>query len=389
MRMKKKAQSDGVAIATLVLLTGLFILVYLILIPPAEREALLKGEGNVSRESGVSRGLLLSESPGIVTLASSGTVKKNIANIYLSSGIDRDITTIATSAYVSKTAFSDNPKTYYFNINNLDQLDSASLLFVVKNFRGNLVVKLNNNDIFEGEVNANDLPIELPKTNLGKNNKLEFSTSVNYFVKNYYELGDVQLIKKVKVENKQFVVPVTLTGSERNNLKRTTLKYFVNCINPSTTPDILKITVNKKPVSNTYIRCDAGVSNIDISNSDLFTGTNELQFSIDKGTYSIEGAQFVLETSAADYPKYSFDVSDNDFDKLDGGNLDATLKIKFRGSGNKKLSVTINEDEISIDTDKLDYERVITRHIKNGANTVKIIPRIDNLDISKLEIFLE
>ncbi len=387
--MKKKAQSDGVAIATLVLLTGLFILVYLILIPPAEREALLKGEGNVSRESGVSRGLLLSESPGIVTLASSGTVKKNIANIYLSSGIDRDITTIATSAYVSKTAFSDNPKTYYFNINNLDQLDSASLLFVVKNFRGNLVVKLNNNDIFEGEVNANDLPIELPKTNLGKNNKLEFSTSVNYFVKNYYELGDVQLIKKVKVENKQFVVPVTLTGSERNNLKRTTLKYFVNCINPSTTPDILKITVNKKPVSNTYIRCDAGVSNIDISNSDLFTGTNELQFSIDKGTYSIEGAQFVLETSAADYPKYSFDVSDNDFDKLDGGNLDATLKIKFRGSGNKKLSVTINEDEISIDTDKLDYERVITRHIKNGANTVKIIPRIDNLGINKLEIFLE
>lgn len=390
MIMKRKAQSDGVAIATLVLLTGLFILIYLILIPPAEREALLKGEGSeVSSTGEISRGVLLSESPGKVTLASSGTVKKNIANIYLSSGIDKDITSLATSAYVSKTAFSDNSKTYYFNINNLDQIDSAGLLFVVKNFKGNLVVKLNNNIVFESEVNANDLPIELPKTYLRKNNKLEFSTSVNYFVKNYYELGDIQLIKKVKVENKKFVVPLTLTSSERNNLKSATLKYFVNCINPSTTPDILKITLNKKPVSNTYIRCDAGVANIDVGSSDLFTGTNELEFSIDKGTYSVEGAQFVLETSAADYPKYSFDVSDSDFDKLDSGNLDATLKIKFRGSGNKKLSVTINEDEVSIDTDKLEYERIITRHIRNGANTVKIIPRIADLDVSKLEIFLE
>ena len=211
MRMKRKAQSDGVAIATLVLLTGLFILVYLILIPPAEREALLKGDsGGTSKTSEVTRGLLLSESPGVVTLASSGTVKKNIANIYLSSGIDRDITTLATSAYVSKTAFSDNPKTYYFNINNLDQLDSASLLFVVKNFRGNLVVKLNNNIVFESEVDANDLPIELPKTNLGKNNKLEINEKQEILVKQENKLSAIYSAKTSNLDQLNELVKSSL-----------------------------------------------------------------------------------------------------------------------------------------------------------------------------------
>ncbi len=390
MKMKRKAQSDGVAIATLVLLTGLFILIYLILIPPAEREALLKGEDVVtSVGEGVSRGILLSENPGRVTFSTSGAVKKNIANIYLSSGIDREVTSIATSAYISKSAFSDNSKAYYFNINDLDLIDSAGLLFVVKNFKGSLLVTLNNNAVFEGEVGSTDLPIELPKIYLRKNNKLGFSTSLNYLAKNYYELGDVQLIKKVKVENKQFVVPITLTSSERTGLKKATLRYFVNCINPSNTADRLVISINNKPITNNYIRCDSGINNIDITSSNVFTGTNQLEFSIDKGSYSIEGAQLVLETSSSDYPKYSFDVSDENSNKLEDGDLDAILKIKFVNTGNKQLSITINENELSIDTSDVEYERTVTRHLRNGANTIKIVPRTTNLDIRELKIELE
>ncbi len=423
--------SPTASVAILILLIALFMIVYVLLIPPDVREDLLgkKSTGVVScfedcddeyddclnqcSSSGcrsdcrlifercrsdcdvdvISGGRnLLSESPGVVFPQREELFFIDLTDIALFSRVETKPILLAKSLSVSRSLFSDNFKTLNFELDNLDEIEELGLLFFISDSKGILRVKINGNLIYEGLAEVNDLPIVIPLTFLKKNNILEISVSspgINIFGTNRYNLLDVNLVKKLKVENTEAKRTFSVFPSEARRLKGAFLDYYIYC-NDLRANGRLEIKLNDKLLYPTdIIVCDVDQPALDIDLGLLKEGNNVLGFSIDKGDYRIEQLQIGLDISDVSFPKYNFDIDSDEFNMLYNGLLDVVLDIKFKDSDNrKKASVTINDNILSFDTRQSRYVKDISNFVYEGANHIKIIPDKE-FEIVSLQIYLE
>jgi hypothetical protein len=182
---------------------------------------------------------------------------------------------------------------------------------------------------------------------------------------------------------------------------------------------MLTILVNNKLLRSDYVVCDVGLQSLGINKINLISGDNTLEFRIDKGDYRLEDMELDLNLMEKYFPKYSFEVSDDDFDKISNycyetcvydcdrncetdrcydlcvddcaGDCDikrVNLGMLFGNDGRKKAAITINEFEINFDVYDIDYYVDITKYIRRGSNYIKIIPK-NNFEIDYLRIFLD
>ncbi|MBL7100411.1 MAG: hypothetical protein ISS23_00480 [Nanoarchaeota archaeon] len=387
----KKAQASGVA--TFILIMALVMLVYVLLLPQEEREELMGQEVETPEDDDdeeIVEGQinLLYTSPGKVYTYEKNEIKIPINSLNIFARTEEEIKELATKLSVSKSWFSDNPEILTFKIQDKDLLEKLQLFFFVNSGEGTIYVMLNGLTVFEGEISSIDSPINLPSYRAQTTNVLKIGMTSGDFAGDSYTLSAVSLKQSYKSEKNTERRTFQLTSGEKAGLKKSTLEYFINCmkIKPEEQGNLL-VLLNGRELSSEHVFCDAGTRTKLISNSDLISGRNTLEFRIDKGEYNIEGIELEIETKEKYYPQYNFELDDEDYESIKE-DKEAYIQFKFPNDDDrKKATITINEYQISFDTKDDEYERKISNYLERGTNHIKIIPKL-NFEISSLKAYL-
>jgi hypothetical protein len=387
----KKGQGypqTGSNVAVFVLLLGLFLAIYVLLLPPEDRQNLLyqnfsednNGNGISQKES------ILEQTPGILRISDEDTIIHKIDSINLYSKDEPKISDLASSLYLEKSLTTETKRNLIFNVNDLENLDTVNLVFLVNEGKGNLIINLNRIIIYDGKISglAN---IILPKDLLQETNKLELSVSspgLNIFGKNTYALTSIKIRENYELtntrESRDFVISDQETGDGD-------LKFFLYCNNQESGAR-LRIFLNNGEIKNEVISCTTAERTVEIDKEKLETGRNTLMFQIDKGDYIFSDVELEMETEYQGVVNYKFSITKSEFDDILSDDKEAILYMEFNDDDRKKATISVNGKEFSLDTSDIDYERDISRLVKEGNNFIKITP-LEEFNVDLLRINLE
>ena len=388
--MRKRGQA-AYEVSILIVIIALLLLVYIILLPPAEREALLQeGDGTpvtTGAEPSAAK-VLLSESPGKVYSYTTNKQTINIEPVRVFSRTEAESSSLVKSLTVSRNLLKNNFKEVLFDIRDLDKLDSAKLLLLIRESNGPLSITLNDNLVYDGELDSSQLPIELPKGYLKQSGnvlRLETaSTGWRIFSSNYYLLQDLTFVKSLNVQNSR-AARSFLLDTEEQKMRSARLLYFLNCNDNKNGQ--LTISLNNRQVFRDLVFCQYQDEREVPLSKDLFSlsGSNTLTFEIDSGDFSIDQIKLSAELARSTYPTYNFEVDSGLWDRINDGDSKITLKLGL-GEGRKKAKFLVQGESFSIDTSGSAYEKDITSLVENGANSIKIVPE-NNFEITSLKVY--
>ncbi len=388
----KKGQSSGVEISIFITLLALFILVYVILIPPEQRAELLDDtviSDDDYAEIGDYETVLLSESPGEVHSYQTNYQTNNLESMHLFSEVETSTENIISALTISRTILKDNYKEILFDIDDLELLEKVQLFFLITEADGELTILLNDKLIFEGQLTSNQLPIELSKNYLKKGeNTIRLSVNSpgwSIFSANAYVMEDVSLVWEILEKDNEASRNFYIDSDV--DVKKGTLKYFVTC-NTVTDEGTLTISFNGQEVFDDRVFCSyLDEREITLDDRYYVAGTNTLDFTVDTGNYNLEEIKVETELEESSYPKYSFDIDSNTYEEVVSGDKEVIVKFTFSGSGTKKASVSVQENQFSFDTSSSSYTKDISSMIDNGANSIKIVPKT-SFEIDSLLVYV-
>ena len=385
--MKSKAQS-AIEVTVIVLILAIGMVGYVILLPEDVRNELLDDSATSSSDSDdVDGEVLLSESPGYVSPSKSSSHTRSLEPIRLYSTTESNIKTLISSITVSKSIIGNNYKSIKFDIDNLEELEELELLFFVSEYKGDLRIKLNEQLVYDGELNSADLPITLPIDSLvSEGNVIEFSTdfSWNIFSPNYYLLQDIKLIQDYLVEDKS--TTRTFSIDSPDDISSVVLNYFITC--NSNENGILTISMNNREMFSDRIFCEY-LNKRELSlDEDYIATSNTLKFEITEGDYNIEEIQITEKTRAQDYPSFSFDLDNDLYQEIASGEKDIYLKLTFDDdTSDKEATIYVQDYSFDFNTDASSYERKISTYVDDGANTITIEP-LESFKITNLKVYV-
>src|SRR3989344_5928160 len=351
-------------VASIVIL--ILILIYMLLIPKAAIEDLLAGielkntygdertsdyrfddRNGYDYGSGRDGNTLLVVSPGRVFPRTTETEVRTLPSIPLSKTSVTDRQMLSNSLRVSRSLFSNNEREIVFNLDE-NKLNDLSLFFRVDDSRGRLNIFLNDNLVYSGDADSGDLPIKLPVSLLRSTNRLifELSSRGTFLTSDYFELDDVELIKKNKLEtnaqSRRFNVDKDKLGNDNE------LRFFVDC-----------------------------------------KELKEANFSVDQGNYVLEDVKLVLDLKEGNQPIYYFNVDKDELDNEFTVKLDL-LEIEDDDADieGKRAEFLINSGRFSMFTERDVFEKDISDLIVQGENYIKVLPKND-FEIVNLQVVME
>jgi len=385
--MKSKAQS-AIEVTVIVLILAIGMVGYVILLPEDVRNELLDDSATSSSDSDdVDGEVLLSESPGYVSPSKSSSHTRSLEPIRLYSTTESNIKTLISSITVSKSIIGNNYKSIKFDIDNLEELEELELLFFVSEYKGDLRIKLNEQLVYDGELNSADLPITLPIDSLvSEGNVIEFSTDFSWiiFSPNYYLLQDIKLIQDYLVEDKS--TTRTFSIDSPDDISSVVLNYFITC--NSNENGILTISMNNREMFSDRIFCEY-LNKRELSlEEDYIAISNTLKFEITEGDYNIEEIQITEKTRAQDYPSFSFDLDNDLYQEIASGEKDIYLKLTFDDdTSDKEATIYVQDYSFDFNTDASSYERKISTYVDDGANTITI-ESLESFKITNLKVYV-
>ena len=380
--------SGSIEVTLIVLILAIGMVGYVILLPEDVRNELLDDSATSSSDSDdVDGEVLLSESPGYVSPSKSSSHTRSLEPIRLYSTTESNIKTLISSITVSKSIIGNNYKSIKFDIDNLEELEELELLFFVSEYKGDLRIKLNEQLVYDGELNSADLPITLPIDSLvSEGNVIEFSTdfSWNIFSPNYYLLQDIKLIQDYLVEDKS--TTRTFSIDSPDDISSVVLNYFITC--NSNENGILTISMNNREMFSDRIFCEY-LNKRELSlEEDYIATSNTLKFEITEGDYNIEEIQITEKTRAQDYPSFSFDLDNDLYQEIASGEKDIYLKLTFDDdTSDKEATIYVQDYSFDFNTDASSYERKISTYVDDGANTITIEP-LESFKITNLKVYV-
>lgn len=384
----KKAQvspQSGSNVAIFVLLLGLFLAIYVLLLPPEDREALLYNSttDNVEEQKEI---FILEQSPGVLKPAEDDEIVHKIDSINLYSKEEPKIKDLASSLYLEKSLLSKTKRNIIFDIDDIDNLESINLIFIVNENKGNLVISLNNIIVYDNKISGLT-NIILPKELLQEKNNLEFSVSspgLNIFGKNKYSISSIKLRENYQLINARESRTIILNEQETGDAE---LTFFLYCNIPQQGSK-LRIFFNNEEIKNEIISCTTVERNVEIESDNIEKGKNTLTLQIDKGDYIFSEVKLKIKTGFKGSVNYKFALTEEEYDKILSEDNKAMLLFEFNDDERKTATININGKEFSLDTNDIDYERDISRWVKDGNNFIRITP-LEEFNIDLLRITLE
>ncbi len=320
---KKRAQASSTA--ALLALLAVFILLYMLLIPPDLRQDLLGNDQgtdqNPSTDSPTSftyNKTVLDVTPGRIDYLKFSEYEHPLPSVNLYSTTTSKELDIGDSVYVKNGIFDRKIANLSFSVDDPENMDNVLLSFKLnpnRNNKGMLTIKLNGHSILNKELGTSqNEPIKI--TSLDKHNTLSFEVSgvgYRFWTTNEYELEDLKLfydLTDISTQESKNVFMVT--DSEKFNLDKVSLKFFPDC-QPSTAGK-LNVYINNMQVFSSVPDCGQ-LNMVDFSPSVIESGNNRVVFGSDHGRYLIDQIMITTEMKAMTYPVYYFDLDNRFFTK--------------------------------------------------------------------------
>ncbi len=392
-RCNKFGQAGGNAAIVLIIITAVIVL-YILFLPPADRENLLNNTSS-SSSSNTTGQILLRESPGKLVYISNDENDYDFPSFTVSTKVSGEIITSRSSLYVKNSAFEKKEETMQFNLNPV-LTDNVLLSFNIDKMSGTLHVELNGETILDSEFQTgNSPPITLPKEKLKDTNTLTFSVSspgVAFWTYNEYRISNLKItgdvMDRTQSENTQ---SLTLSDSDLSNLKSAQLRYAPVCNVGGASS--LEVFFNSVSIFRGLPDC--GVYNYaPISTQMLHVGSNEIKFTVDKGSIMIDNMRLSNKYETDNNPIYYFEMDDANFTNAqDPANAqlissrNAYVDLVFPNTEPKRFEIYINGKKIGFSTALRAETRQIDNYLRPGTNSVEIKPLTD-VTITEIKIRL-
>jgi len=378
----EKIQSGGPASALIGIITILFIF-YILFLPPEARRELLEG-GNVSAGAGAEE-MLLSTPVGRLTFISRSQFEHPLPNIYLVEARNAVVLGSENPFVVKKGWFSEQTKRMVFSVSDLENTENVLLGFQASERRGTLVIAMNGNKVFEGEVKLqNPPPVLLPKTLLQPTNILEFSVVGGFFSRKKYSLSDVKAVGDITDIKKQISTNTfSVAQLEFDNFESGYLDFYPICEQAAV--GTLSIELNGKIVSSSVPACES-LNRQELYAEDLRAGKNTLIFKISRGSYRIEQVRIRTQIKPVKAFVDFFDIKPSLYNAVLDKQRRIILHIEFVDDGKAKRAKTnVNGRFDVIDQREPIFNRDISAIAREGNNYIEIQP-LTELDIVRLQV---
>ncbi len=350
--MKKKGQETGSSAAILLALLGLFVLLYLLFVPPGVRESLLNGNITYANETTTYKAsyvLLMDERPGLLNYINLPICQNKECDHDLPSfSLLRTTASQQIASFnpfiVKNNIFTKEDKTLTFSVNDLQDTSNLLLTFGANEHSGTLTVMLNGHDIYQKAMDTYNVePITIPKTILAMTNTLTFSVSgvgAQFWKTNAYGIENAKIVGDVTDTTKQqSATTFFISSDEIDAMQSADLRFFPDCKASQVGP--LSITLNARSIYQGVPDCGM-INVVQLSNNALATGDNSLSFQTASGTYLIDSISVQTHLKDINYPVYYFDLSDQQYQDLMQNRTDLNLTLDFAKRLNQSYDVFYN-----------------------------------------------
>lgn len=315
----KKAQYGAGSAATLVILIAGLIVLYLLFLPPSEREELLGDQyvglnGYTTADGEVLEiyefnETALSTSPGRIDYLQETEYEHLLSAVNLYTTTEGSYLLQEDALYVKNGIFDQLFRDIEFTIEDPENTDNVFLSFNVQMASGRLVILLNGEIIYDSYVETLTQPIDLSKRDLQEYNVLSFEVSEvgwKFWTTNEYELRNIQISADITDVSEQISRNTfTITDVEKFNMEKASLRFFPDC--QPTEVGLLRIYINNQDIYSSIPDC--GIANyIEFSPSLLTAGDNSVIFKTEEGTYLIYQIMVKTEMESQVFPVYYFDL---------------------------------------------------------------------------------
>lgn len=397
--MKAKIKRGQAAAGTAVLLAiiaGLLVM-FVILIAPAERAELLGEEldtvdidsGDEFEEAELEENIL-TVSPGRIDYLSQKEIEHSLPVVNIFTKTESQIIAEKNIVSAKRAVFTDQPTTFKFPISDLTHTEGLILSFNVKEASGRLMISLNGESIFDSEIIDQVLPINLPKNQLQNENELIFSVSspgVAFWKTHEISLENVKVVGEVtSVESQSSKNMFLVSETEKSNLEKVVLKFQPTC--KFNDVGKLAIIVNGQEIYSSVPDCDLAFVPIEFSPDLLFQGENQVIFMTERGTYLL--SHIIIESKLKDieFPTYYFELSYEQYQEIANDDLRVRLKMDFVDIVTSKYgNIVFNGHVRHFDTKELSYFLDLSDDVVQGNNALKIKPK-KTLEVREIKVDL-
>ncbi len=378
------SKGQAAAAAVLIAILAGVIIAFVILISPADREALLNNQelpslsGNGDGGYGSIERVLIEEFPGRVDFLRLNEVEHSLASVRIYTGEESNILAEKFSAYMKNGVFSDEDSTFTFRLDDLDNVEDVVLTFGVASISGNLKILWNGEEIFNRGVAVDETPVvPIPSNLLRQSNELIFSVSspgVAFWKSNFAELSSIQIVGEVTQLSLQSARNTFLISeTEYNNLDSLELHFQPECVLQAVGK--LTVKVNSVPIYSGVPDCGLSLVPVEFSRDIIRQGENTLEFFTDRGQYELFHVKVISELEEIEYPTYYFELSSEEFDDIETGDFDVEARIEFIDDTSRKVGyISINNHILHFDTRNITYTEDISDDIVRGNNAIVLKP---------------
>ncbi|MCD4759954.1 hypothetical protein K8R33_03630 [archaeon] len=380
--MSKKANSGS--IGGLVFLIAIFIMIYMLIMPPCDKCQLLD-PGNcedVCDEEEIVGVLLFDEAFGA---DASDEFVHDLNPVNLNIKFDDEVESLAESLFVNRGWFGNVDQDLNFVLEDLDNLERVYFTFRASDTSGKLFIELNEHPIFSEKIEvASGKVINLPLSYLKEKNNLKLyvdSPGLSFWKKNKYTLRDLEIRQEFERVHYEEVRSFSVSETEKSHLSDSRLDFSVFCTSARGLT-ILKIYLNDVLLSSESIECTSFQRSIDLGNK-LNSGENEIKFIIDNGNFLLSPVKVVNRLDDEIYPSYTFEIEESAFDFADEFYLSLQME-----SGGKEANIFVNNHDIKLDISSSYFEKEITGFVKKGHNFLELVP-VNDFIINEIKVWYE
>lgn len=384
-----RAQNQAGPAAATVILTALFIILYILFLPPADRQALLgNATANTSDQTLVSSyDVFVNESPGAVSpqMNRSQTINLNTFTLTAQGSYVPVFTSgqfqVSSSRY-DRTRFS---RTFQLSAIPSDARMSISL----KDLSGPLIVTVNGKQVYSGTpiARSNKEILNLPLVRGENNVTIESGDRWWFFGRNYANIDSVTIIANMynpdlATSTQRFATP----SENRQYLNRAYLIFLLGCSSNQSQQQML-VTLNGQLMGSSNYDCNSP-QQIEIPTS-VLRDSNVISFKTGSGISTIQAPTVHLQYDQAVYPLYYFHLNDSQYSSIVDKTKKAVLYFKFvRDGKDKDIIANVNGNYVSVTTSSDTFQKDVTSYMESGENYLEIEPRLP-ARIVKLQLFLK
>ncbi|MBI4140297.1 hypothetical protein HY485_00510 [Candidatus Woesearchaeota archaeon] len=382
--VNKKAQAS-----TLIFLIMVLLIFYILFLPASEREKLL-GENDSTTSVFVASEpvVLLSDDVGTLTQVKEKDIEHTLTPVILEERVSAEVFAELPPFTVRKGWFFASPKEFVFSVENPALVEGGLLSFQVGQHRGLLSIKVNNVEVFDGELNDGPNVIKIKKELLQKMNVVEFAGRGFGLLARQYFFNDVKVVGDVKDLSRESVVESFIVSpEEKNALASGYLSFYAVCNRELA--GTLATTLNGRLLASVVPNCNS-VNRFELVGDDFVEGKNLLNFNMPSGKARLDSV--VVKTKlkpTKGYVNY-FNVNSSVFSRVLNNNDRVMLRVYFvDDDAQKTADLNINGILGSVDQRNALYEKDITSKTREGNNYVALTPKVAELNVVKLEVKVE